>query len=141
MNVDRIKATRRIEDGGATRAKGSDRTTKGTTDDGTKHHRHDGEITEQATASGGEMSATEHKCIAAGGAKLSETEVGEDDARSLLEVRYSITYLLAPMPIHSRNRFNQLKTVFKRDLISESCCFNGHNDPLTSIGVRRYKTY
>ncbi len=60
------------------------------------------------------MSATGHRFVAAGGAGLSETKASEDDTRYLLEVSYIITYLLAPMPIHSRNRFNQLKTVFER---------------------------
>lgn len=97
MNADRIETTNETGDGGTTGEREGDRTTKGTAaDGGTRHHRHDGEITEQTIASGGEMSATGHGFVAAGGVKLSETEVGEDDVRFLLEVGYSITYLLAP---------------------------------------------
>lgn len=84
MNADRTKTTRETGDGGPTGKRGDGRTAKGTAaDDGTRHHRHDGEIIEQTTASGGEMSATGHGFVAAGGAALSETEASEDNARSL----------------------------------------------------------
>ncbi|KYH23962.1 hypothetical protein HAPAU_40410 [Halalkalicoccus paucihalophilus] len=96
MDANGIKTISETGNGGTTGEREGDRTTKGTTDGGTRHHRHDGEITELTTASGGEMSATEHKCVAAGGAKLSETKASKGNARSLLEVGYSITYLLAP---------------------------------------------
>lgn len=141
MNADRIKTTGETGDGGTTGGRGGGRTIKGTAADDRTRHRHDGEITEQTTVSGSEMSATGHGFVAAGGAGLSETKASENDARSLLEVGYIIAYLLVPMPMHLRNRFNQLKAVFERDLISESCCFDCRNDPLTSISVCRHKTH
>ncbi|KYH24600.1 hypothetical protein HAPAU_35830 [Halalkalicoccus paucihalophilus] len=91
MNADRIETTSETGDGGTTGEREGDRTTKGTAaDDGTRHHRHDGEITEQTTASGSEMSATGHGFVAAGGTGRSETKASEGNARSLLEVGYII---------------------------------------------------
>jgi hypothetical protein len=90
MDANGIKTTRETEDGGTPQERGGGRTTKGTGDHGTRRHCHDGEITEQTTASGDEMSAIGHGFVAVGGAGRSETKASENDAKSLLEVGYII---------------------------------------------------
>lgn len=83
MDANRIKTTSGTRDSGTTDEKRGGRTTTGTADGGPRHHRHDGETTEQTSASEGEVSATGHRFVAAGGAKLSETETSENDAKYL----------------------------------------------------------